>query len=344
MKILTDFNGANILVLENEGNSFVVEPDMRDTDCDWFYWAFAVEGKSGETISITFKKPVRLGRFGPAVSYDLENWEWLKAGDDMSFSYTFKADERVYFAHNILCPAGSFEKLGIETKTLCVSEKGRNIPYAEFGNGENTILLTARHHCCESSGGYVLEGVAAELKESLYDDLSVIVVPYIDYDGVVDGDQGKNRTPHDHNRDYTENPIYNSVRAVKELTKDKRIVYALDFHSPYYQGGRRDYPFIVHTTEEEKIVDFSKLLEEETKELPIKYTKDHDVLYGMEWNKKSEKIEKCSSYFLARPENKLALTIENPYFGTEEYAVSREYFHELGRLVARALLKYHKKH
>lgn len=342
MKILTDFDGANIIVLEENQNSYVIEPDMRDTNCDWFYWAFGAEGEKGETVTFTFKKPVRIGRFGPCVSYDLINWHWLGSGDDMSFSYTFEERKMVYFAHNILCDTESFSKTNIPTNTLCISKKGRKIPYAEFGEGENTVLLTARHHCCESSGGYVLEGAAMELYKSLPPDMSVIVVPYIDYDGVKDGDQGKNRIPHDHNRDYTENPIYNSVRAVMELTKNKKIVYAIDFHSPYYQGGRRDYPFIVHANKSEETVCFSCILEKETECLPIPYTKNHDVLYGMEWNKESDKVEKFSSYFLQRRENKLSFTIENPYFGTEEYAVCKEYFHSFGKCVAVALKKYHK--
>ena len=50
MKILTDFDGANIIVLEETQNSYVIEPDMRDTNCDWFYWAFGAEGEKGETV------------------------------------------------------------------------------------------------------------------------------------------------------------------------------------------------------------------------------------------------------------------------------------------------------
>lgn len=65
--------------------------------------------------------------------------------------------------------------------------------------------MTARHHACESTGNYVLEGVLEELIKSLPNNLSVMCVPFVDYDGVVNGDQGKNRFQHDHNRDYDKN-------------------------------------------------------------------------------------------------------------------------------------------
>ena len=340
MKILTDFDGANICVLKQEQNRFVIEPDMRDTDCDWFYWAFCAEGKCGETAEFSFEKPVRLGRFGAAVSEDLKNWNWLKSGDEYSFSYTFRFDGRVYFAHDILYPATRFARRFV-TKELCTSEKGRSVPFATMGNGENTVLLTARHHCCESSGGYVLEGVASYLKDNLPPDLKLIVVPYVDYDGVCDGDQGKNRRPHDHNRDYADT-IYSTVRAIKALTQNERILYAFDFHSPYYQGGRRDYPFIVHANEKPETVEFARLLEKETAQLAIKYDSKNDVKYGMEWNKKSDLADKCSKYFSARKENLLAFTLENPYFGTENYAVCEEYFLALGECFAKAFLDFHK--
>jgi hypothetical protein len=57
-------------------------------------------------------------------------------------------------------------------------------------------------------------------------------VPFVDKDGVEEGDQGKNRKPHDHNRDYGEESIYPEVRAIKELDRSANFVCALDFHCP----------------------------------------------------------------------------------------------------------------
>ena len=57
-------------------------------------------------------------------------------------------------------------------------------------------------------------GVLQHLLESGNRDYRYIVVPFVDYDGVIDGEQGKFRFPHDHNRDYMDNPIYPETRAV----------------------------------------------------------------------------------------------------------------------------------
>ena len=92
------------------------------------------------------------------------------------------------------------------------SEKGREQQAYLFGNlnAKKTILLTARHHACESVANYVLEGLLDGLlreKYSVTEDCKVLVVPFMDIDGVEDGDQGKSRFPHDHNRDYLAEPI-----------------------------------------------------------------------------------------------------------------------------------------
>ncbi len=42
----------------------------------------------------------------------------------------------------------------------------------------------------------------------------VLAVPFLDKDGVENGDSGKNRAPHDHNRDYNEQPLYPEIAAL----------------------------------------------------------------------------------------------------------------------------------
>ena len=50
----------------------------------------------------------------------------------------------------------------------------------------------------------------------------------MDKDGVEDGDQGKNRRPGDHNRDWDGESIYNSTEAVREFLlvwSDNKLKY-----------------------------------------------------------------------------------------------------------------------
>lgn len=73
-------------------------------------------------------------------------------------------------------------------KTLCVSEEGRNILYVEAGEGVRDILITSRHHACESTGSYVLEGFAEAFARAPIKGIRLVCVPFVDFDGVIDRD------------------------------------------------------------------------------------------------------------------------------------------------------------
>src|SRR5699024_7871301 len=61
---------------------------------------------------------------------------------------------------------------------------------------------------------------------------------FVDVDGVALGDQGKNRAPHDHARDYgPEAGLYPETRAIKRLLDDPRGFDAVvDLHCPNVAG------------------------------------------------------------------------------------------------------------
>ncbi|WP_145385923.1 hypothetical protein [Stieleria neptunia] len=72
-----------------------------------------------------------------------------------------------------------------------------------------------------------------------------------DIDGVQVGDQGKNRPPHDHNRDDGEASIYRSVQAIKVFDAENNLRVLLDLHCPtlvmdihqrFYFAGPSDMP------------------------------------------------------------------------------------------------------
>ena len=260
--VTNEMTGGNIKVISiNESSSTVevtLKNETRDSAAEWFYWAFRVDGAAGKKIKFTFQQSNKVGYYGAAVSTDLENWKWVNSTkgstSDTSFTYTFGEDENtVYFAHHMLYHPDRFNELanelGLTVQTLCKSEKGRDVPYVQFGTGDKYIILTSRHHACESSGNYVLEGMLKELVKNvdLLKEYTVFCVPFVDYDGVVDGDQGKDRIPHDHNRYYDLDDstlsIYNSIAAIKEFATTHNSVFAFDFHGPYHEGGSNDYQF-----------------------------------------------------------------------------------------------------
>ena len=311
----------------------------------WFYWAFCVEGAEGEKINFHMQQPNRLGYWGPAVSHDLKNWHWLDDVDGESFTYKFGENEnKVYFAHSMLYHPNRFfelaEELSLQVTELCKSRKGRSVPSVVLGNGCKSIILTARHHACESTGSYVLEGVLRELAKNPIDDTKVFCVPFVDLDGVIDGDQGKARKPHDHNRDYEENvSVYPETAAIKKYACEYGCNYGFDFHSPWHKSGENDNVFIVRNSIEkiEQTERFSKIFEKEITPGSMKYSSENDHQPMTGWNQPSTSF---GFTMMHREECDIAFSLETAYFGTEDNKISEEKMVELGKCYARAIKKY----
>lgn len=355
MIIHENFIGGNIKVLKQEENIICLDNNLRDTTCDWFYWAFCVEGAAGKTLTFRFRD-TRLGYWGPAVSHDLSTWKWLYRKENDSFTYTFdEKEDKVYFAHHMLYHPARFEAFAtshsLKIKTLAISEKGRQIPYVEWNIQPaivtKKILLTARHHACESTGNYILEGILDELTKKPIEGYSVMCVPFVDYDGVMDGDQGKNRAPHDHNRDYqVDKPaVYTSVAAIRRYIAEENVSFGFDFHAPFHSGGVRDTCFIVQKNKKdlEKLNRFGELFEEYvSKEAFAKdvflYEHANDYPPDFGWNKSDAPT--FATHVMKKKTAELAFTLETAYFGTKENIFTVEKAIQTGRCFAKALRKY----
>ena len=73
------------------------------------------------------------------------------------FSKILQTTDLLQHLFDAFCEKNSFSQ-----KVFCITEQGNEVPFLRFGNGEKYIIATARHHACESSGSYVLEGVLDE--------------------------------------------------------------------------------------------------------------------------------------------------------------------------------------
>jgi len=344
IKIHSDFIGGNICVKSIHGDVITLENELRDST-EWFYWAFCVENAEGHELTFNMQKS-RLGYFGPAVSHDLKEWHWLGKSCGDSFSYCFGQDEnKVYFAHNMLYHPDHFfdflREYNLCATELCKSRKGRSVPCLKLGEGEKSIILAARHHACESTGSYVLEGVLRELIDAPIENTSILAIPFVDYDGVIDGDQGKYRTPHDHYLDYTENPIYPEVDAIIKYADHYGCHLGFDFHSPWHKGGENDNIFIVRNRIEKlnRYERFADILQKELSRTDIVYSKknDHQPMTG--WNQPSPNFGYTMNL---RKECDLAFSLETAYFGTENNKISTDMLISLGKSFAKAIKNYMK--
>jgi hypothetical protein len=187
----------------------------------------------------------------------------------------------------------------MEVTSLCVTGKRRNTELIRLGclgrQPAVRAILTCRHHCCESIASYSLEGMMeAILSESeagkwLRDNVEFMIVPFVDKDGVEDGDQGKARYPHDHNRDYAGESIYPSVKKIIETVptwSEGKLKVALDLHCPHIRGDMNERIYIVGSEKAEIWKEqsrFGKILEG-CQTGTLKYRAQDNLPYGTDWN------------------------------------------------------------
>ncbi len=358
-----DFPGGNILLDRVEGEDVFLRQDPRDTSGFWFHWSFRVRGAEGRRLTFHFTDGKVVGVRGPAVSRDGgESWRWLddKTVTAESFACEFGSeDSEVRFClampyqrsdlNAMLEHYGGRADLVVEPHGT--SRKGRAVVRFRFGcldrKPSHRVLLTCRHHSCEMMASWVLEGVvAAVLGDSdrgqwLGEHVEFLCVPIMDYDGVEDGDQGKNRKPHDHNRDYLDEPIYPEVAALKRLVpewSDGRLRLAVDLHCPYIRGGNNQEVFFVGGPDVEmakRLDAFSKLLES-VQAGPLKYDSRHNIPWGESWNNMNE-AKSFGRWAALQPGIDLATTLETPYADAGGEPVTVEAARALGADLAAAI-------
>jgi len=214
-------------------------------------------------------------------------------------------------------------------------------------------LLTARHHACESLASYSLEGILETVLGPTEDgrwfreNVEFLVVPFMDKDGVEDGDQGKNRRPHDHNRDYAGDSIHPSVRALRDFVprwSEGRLKFTLDMHCPYIRGKEHEDIMFVGGRDQEiwnRVQQFSKILEA-VQTGPLVYSHSNNLPFGKSWNTGGNTGELKSSAMWAseQPGVLIATSIEIPYANAGGKPVTAESARALGLDLARVLRVY----
>lgn len=322
--IRSDYPGGNVKIdkIDEAAGVVALRPDLRDTQGNWFHWDFTLSGAAGRRIHFRFPKGYDyLSSLGPAISRDRgKTWRWLnndgrRHEPNNVFDYTFAPDEReTRFAVSIPYSQKDWDaasarwrgKPGVKFGVLCKSQSGRRdtevlrVPCRRKGAAKWLYVFTARHHACETTASYVMEGVIDELlsgspdAEWMRDNADCVFVPFMDKDGVEEGDQGKNRRPHDHNRDYIQG-VYTSVRAVKDLIvgeSNGRQIAFFDLHSPHVRSYKScpeqdcAFTFDCHSAEKNKrIMEFRRNWAEAQKGGLLTYDGACDIVKGAAKNK-----------------------------------------------------------
>ena len=355
-KIDCNFPGGNIIVDRVVDDFVYLHQDLRDTKGDWFYWYFRVASAAGRTVNFYFTKSTAIGAAGPAVSLDDgKTWKWLGeksvTGDSFVFSFP-KNVKAVRFCMAIPYLEETLAKFlkkhgNIIKETLCLSRKKRKVEILRLGNpeGKFKVLLTCRHHCCEMTASYALEGMMEEIlsNRKLRECADFLIVPFVDKDGVEDGDQGKNRKPFDHNRDYGRKSIYPEVKALRKLTEnwlDNKPLFSLDMHCPWLKNGMHEQIFFVGqkaAAGKKSLLEFSKLLEK-TKKCKLCYMVKDNLAYGVDWN--TGTAAHFAGWAAALPKAIFASTIEIPYARVHGREVTPALARIFGKNLAKAILLF----
>ena len=369
------FPGGNVKVLGYDANSGVatIDSDFRDSTTDWFWTYFRVRGAAGRKIHFKFspRRPnrrQRLSRTGMAYSTDEgKSWRWTapdgRHADPFSFDFEFPPDAgSVRFATSIPYLRSNLDEFcaahpGIRLSTLTRSRKGRDVPLLSVGSGETakwSFMFTARHHASEVTASWVMEGMAeaasadTQIGRWLRENVHCLFVPFMDTDGCEDGDPGKNRAPHDHNRDYRAR-IYPEVRAfqdlVREETRRRKIVY-FDMHAPQVRGSdiypRHDNVFTMGPPPamEKFWNDYRRRLVEATSSNALKFFGRWDEPWMTDFNVPAKKPgeQKSHDWVLEQTNVLWTATFEFGY-GLCGGVVSREGLRELGRTMMEVLAR-----
>jgi hypothetical protein len=368
LQIDASFPGGNIILEKISGDSVYVHQDIRETRGFWFYWYFGVYNAENCTLTFQFTGKNVMGARGPAISRDQgKTWQWLgtEVVKNNAFVYIFSGDEKnvrfsfgmPYVESHLNVFINRFQHHPhLKITDHCLTLEGRTTRRLFLGCIEKQpkyrIVVTARHHACEMMASYVLEGLVetilsdSELGNWFQNHVECLVIPFMDKDGVENGDQGKNRMPFDHNRDYDAKSIYPSVRGLRALVpkwSQNKLKMVLDLHCPYIKAGLSEviyFPGNENPQIWQAQQEFGEILESSCSG-PLKYYKSNNLPFGQGWLQKKPPFQKpCSAWGGELAGIGVSTTIEIPYATASGKEVNQTTARAFGRDLALAVSRF----
>lgn len=366
----THFPGGNAIIESINGDIVRLRPDPRDSTGECYAWSIRVRGAGGKSITFNFSAQNPVGMYGPTVSLDEGvTWQWLGnpdgSMDSFRCAFPLKAPS-VRLAFGIgytdlhwqrFCGRVSRHRSFAREDILCMSRKGRAVPRMHVGRidgkAKHRVLLTARHHACEALPNFALEGVVlAVLTDDetggwFRENVELAVLPFMDRDGVEDGDHGIGRRPHDHHRDYGEVCLYPETKALREFAmrwSNQRLEFMADLHCPWIRGNAHEQLCqVAHPDPEMQAAQqqFDHGLAT-TMQGPLPYLQTLAASYGHDWQTPPHpSADICATeWFSKLPSMRLATSFEIPYAHCAGVRVSADKVRAFGQDLARAIRSY----
>ncbi|WP_425614006.1 M14-type cytosolic carboxypeptidase [Anatilimnocola sp. NA78] len=261
--ISTDFPGGSAAVesIDQTSRHIMIRPSPYK-DAGWeCWWSFRLSGiKPGETIQLIVKGMDFARPYRASYSLDGKTWQQTEMGKIQSdrVVYPLKFDqEEVWLAWGPpfqlsdakdLVSRTIKQDVGAKEFVLATTKGGKEIPAlrwepaAKENEKRRGIWLQAGQHAWESGARWVGAGFVDWLSsddaaaKSLRENTRIVYVPIMDVDNVELGAGGKDQKPHDHNRDWSSEPVFAAVRAaqlgIHELDEAGEFDLFIDLHNP----------------------------------------------------------------------------------------------------------------
>jgi len=270
IKITTDFEGGSAKDFQVIGNSISFKPGgigERGFTCWWYVKledvspdhplqvtvdAAALKQSGDRAISSDWALPDRL-----SYSIDNKTWQSSETGvrEKNKSQWSISNPSKIlWLAWGPPYVPSHSKNLAAELRSdictpfiLCKTKAEREVQALKItsvasSRPKKVIWLQARQHAWESGSSWVGEGIVrwmtgdSEEAVKLLEQTIVYYIPIMDVDNVVTGNGGKEQMPHDHNRDWSEKPHWNSVAAAQKLISQHaekgEMSLFIDLHNP----------------------------------------------------------------------------------------------------------------
>lgn len=367
LEIKTDFPGgsARVLAVDSTTRTVVIAPG-GNADRGWVcWWYFQVQGlKPGEVLTV---EVVGTGFAIPdqaTFSLDRKDWKHTATGERKKGGIVFRQKidgPEAWFAWGppyLLSDArAALEKAAKRNSharifKLCKSKDGHSVPALKIEEPTETkeprkvIWIHARQHAWESGSSWVCDGFLEWIVSdepaavALRQKAILIVVPIMDVDNVQVGNGGKNQKPHDHNRDWSDQPVHPEVQAAQAqilaLKKKTGFDLFIDLHNPG-PGDRKPFFFtpakeVLSPKARGQLEDFLRAASKEIQgELRLEPTaRSTGAGYDKNW-------EKISTNWISRNTSGLGVCLETAW---NHPASTIANYRQVGQNLGRAIERY----
>ncbi len=277
LQVDSNFEGGNVEVvrLDEASQSLTIMPALRDGRGWPCWWSMRIAGLKPGTVLLLEVQPQTKPYSGNKVldsSWCQPKHAWVSNDQGKTWMPTPRGELNATKGMEYKIPVSSselrvawgppFVATDAEILLQSIAERvpesqrfvlaktrgGRLVNGIRIGaeNARHQVWINARHHAWETGGSQVgrgfIEWLASDepAAKTMREKSCTHFVPIIDVDNVVLGAGGKEANSRDHNRDWSEQPIYPEVAAAQKMIRKIDETYGLSVYVDLHNPGAKD--------------------------------------------------------------------------------------------------------